>query len=244
MSGHVWFMSTKQTIKNAGDRAMQSEAVRRITKRPSRRAVAVAGVALAVVSVPWFTGAHAETVELAAQSAAVTSDAAPAEAAKKARAKKASARKGADREDSDNAASKKVETEREVVQEAARKQAPAAPAQPRKSTSTGTGTTSSANGASGSSYRGSHYAPGYESLRQCIVHRESRGNYQARNPSSGASGAYQFLLSTSNEVARMMDRPDLVGRPAATWSHYEQDTAFWTLFDHGRGISHWGGRCG
>ena len=102
---------------------------------------------------------------------------------------------------------------------------------------------SSENGYAPSAYTGRYYRAGYEPLRQCIVHRESRGDYAARNQRSGASGAYQFMLRTSNEVARRMGHPELVGRPAGTWSKALQDEAFFTLYDHGRGISHWGGGC-
>jgi hypothetical protein len=112
---------------------------------------------------------------------------------------------------------------------------------PKPTTASASGDT---NGIQPSAYTGRYYRSAYEGFRRCVVHRESRGDYTVRNSSSGASGAYQFLLSTSNEVARMMDRPDLVGRPAGTWTRAEQDQAFYTLYDHGRGASHWGGSCG
>lgn len=101
-----------------------------------------------------------------------------------------------------------------------------------------------ASGIAPSAYTGRYYSPAYEGFRRCIVHRESRGDYTARNPRSSAAGAYQFLLSTSNVVARMMDRPDLVGRSASTWPRAAQDEAFYVLYDHGRGVSHWGYSCG
>jgi hypothetical protein len=88
-------------------------------------------------------------------------------------------------------------------------------------------------------YRGKYYNPRWESVRKCIVQRESGGNYQAKNKWSTAAGAYQFLISTSNAVARMMGRGDLVGTSARYWSKYDQDRAFWTLFNHGKGRSHW-----
>lgn len=102
----------------------------------------------------------------------------------------------------------------------------------------------SSNGISGSAYTGSYYRSAYEGFRRCVVHRESRGDYTITNPRSGASGAYQFMLTTSNEVARRMGHPELVGRPAATWPRALQDQAFYTLYDHGRGAGHWGGSCG
>ena len=103
---------------------------------------------------------------------------------------------------------------------------------------------SSSRGSDTSWYTGRYYSADYESFRRCVVHRESRGDYTARNTRSGASGAYQFMLTTSNEVARRMGHPELVGSPAGTWSRALQDEAFFTLLDHGRGISHWGGSCG
>jgi hypothetical protein len=88
-------------------------------------------------------------------------------------------------------------------------------------------------------YRGKYYNPRWESVRKCIVQRESGGNYQAKNKWSTAAGAYQFILGTSNAVARMMGRGDLVGTSARYWSKFDQDRAFWTLFNHGRGKYHW-----
>ena len=36
-----------------------------------------------------------------------------------------------------------------------------------------------------------------------------------------------------------MGRSDLVGVPPETWNRYEQDMAFWVMWDHGAGRSHW-----
>ena len=90
-------------------------------------------------------------------------------------------------------------------------------------------------------YRGKYFSPRYESTRRCIVKRESNGYYRVENRSSSAAGAYQFLQSTSNYVARKMSRGDLVGVPASRWNRLEQDQAFWTLWNHGRGRGHWAG---
>jgi hypothetical protein len=90
-------------------------------------------------------------------------------------------------------------------------------------------------------YRGRYYVKRHEPVRRCIVRRESNGLYRVVNRSSGAAGAYQFLPSTSNYVARQMGRRDLVGIPANRWNRLEQDKAFWTLWDHGRGRGHWAG---
>lgn len=88
-------------------------------------------------------------------------------------------------------------------------------------------------------YRGKYYNPRWENVRKCIVQRESGGDYRAKNRWSTAAGAYQFLISTSNAVARMMGRGDLVGTSARYWSKFDQDRAFWTLFNHGKGRGHW-----
>ncbi len=68
---------------------------------------------------------------------------------------------------------------------------------------------------------------------------ESGGNYQAQNPISSASGGWQMINSTAWGAARAIGRPDLVGRPARTWTRYEQDLAAAWLWDDGRGKSHW-----
>ena len=57
----------------------------------------------------------------------------------------------------------------------------------------------------------------------CVVQRESRGNYQAVNPSSGAGGAYQFLQSTWNNTVRHAGRHDLVGVHPSNASPADQD---------------------
>ena len=57
----------------------------------------------------------------------------------------------------------------------------------------------------------------------CVVQRESKGNYQAVNPSSGAGGAYQFLQSTWNNTAANAGRPDLVGIHPSQASPADQD---------------------
>ncbi len=82
--------------------------------------------------------------------------------------------------------------------------------------------------------------PWVADVARCIRHRESRGNYRVVNHSSGSAGAYQFMLSTSNYVARsLMHNPRLVGVPANRWRKRQQDRAFRLLFDHGRGRGHW-----
>lgn len=92
-----------------------------------------------------------------------------------------------------------------------------------------------------SAYIGKYYDARYEGVRKCIVKRESEGYYRVVNRSSGAAGAYQFMRRTGAYVARKMGRPDLAGRPANTWTRFEQDKAFWVLWNHGHGRSHWAG---
>lgn len=94
-------------------------------------------------------------------------------------------------------------------------------------------------GVQASAWRGKYYNPRWENVRKCIVFRESRGNYKIKNKGSSASGAYQFLIKTSNGVAKTMQRRDLVGKRAGTWSRVDQDRAFWTLFNNGKGKGHW-----
>lgn len=96
-------------------------------------------------------------------------------------------------------------------------------------------------GVRSSAYIGKYYNPRYEKVRRCIVKRESEGHYRVVNRSSGAAGAYQFMRRTGAYVARKMGRSDLASRPANTWTRFEQDKAFWVLWNHGKGRSHWAG---
>lgn len=75
-----------------------------------------------------------------------------------------------------------------------------------------------------------HVAPG--GVAACIRKYESGGNYTAQNPSSTASGAYQFLDSTWQGVTGLPGR-------AMNYSPATQDAAFWKLWDNGRGASQW-----
>jgi len=71
-----------------------------------------------------------------------------------------------------------------------------------------------------------------ERVRKCIIHRESRGNYLARNRHSTASGAYQFLDGTWHSVTGLPGS-------AADYSRSQQDAAFYKLFNNGKGRSNW-----
>lgn len=72
--------------------------------------------------------------------------------------------------------------------------------------------------------------PVLEEIKQC----ESAGNYQAQNPSSTASGAYQFLdttwqsLEASAGYARAADAPASVQDAAALELYTQQGTSPWT----------------
>jgi hypothetical protein len=72
---------------------------------------------------------------------------------------------------------------------------------------------------------------------------DTAGGYAAYNPAGPYYGAYQFLQSTWDNVARAMGRGDLVGVRPSVASPADQDAAFWWLWDDGRGASHFGGRC-
>lgn len=75
---------------------------------------------------------------------------------------------------------------------------------------------------------------------QCVRWRESRGNYGAVNPSSGAGGAYQMLQSTWNNTVVHMGRGDLIGlRPNYASVHDQDMVAVHLLLWYGR--SPWAG---
>lgn len=91
-----------------------------------------------------------------------------------------------------------------------------------------------------SAWTGRGYSPRWENVRKCIVHRESRGNYAARNRSSSAQGAYQFLDRLWRvPLSRKLNSPKLKYVPIYRWSKLHQDKAFWLVWDNGKGKSHW-----
>lgn len=69
-------------------------------------------------------------------------------------------------------------------------------------------------------------------VASCIRKWESGGNYSAQNPSSTASGAYQFLDSTWRNVTGLSGR-------AMNYSPAIQDKAFYKLWNNGAGASQW-----
>ena len=78
---------------------------------------------------------------------------------------------------------------------------------------------------------------------ECIKHRESRGQYDVVNSSSGAAGAYQFMPGTWNTTARSAGRTDLVGVNPADASPADQDAMAHQLMNT-QGLGPWGGGCG
>jgi hypothetical protein len=99
-----------------------------------------------------------------------------------------------------------------------------------------------------STYEGKHYSKRWEPFRRCVVHRESRGDYRARNPKSSAAGAYQFLSSQWTQSLVWMLRPEFGQRVERLrkvalhrWPALYQDAAFFTVVSRtdGRGWRHW-----
>jgi hypothetical protein len=72
--------------------------------------------------------------------------------------------------------------------------------------------------------------------------RESRNNYQAVNPTSGAGGAYQFHQATWDTSARAAHRGDLVGVHPSQASPGDQDELAFTLYAT-NGAVPWTGHC-
>lgn len=97
----------------------------------------------------------------------------------------------------------------------------------------------SLRGVRASAYIGKYYSARYEVTRRCIVRRESGGNYRISSPGGRYRGAYQFNSGLARATARKMGRPDLARKPISSWSRFEQDKAFWVVWNHGRGAGHW-----
>ena len=90
-----------------------------------------------------------------------------------------------------------------------------------------------------SAYVGKYFSTRYEATRRCIVRKESGGNYRVASSSGRYRGAYQFNSNLARSTARRMGRSDLVNRRFNTWSRFDQDKAFWIVWNHGRGRGHW-----
>ncbi len=78
---------------------------------------------------------------------------------------------------------------------------------------------------------------------ECIKHRESRGQYDVVNTSSGAGGAYQFMPGTWDNNARSAGRADLVGVHPSNAGAADQDAMAQYLLST-QGLRPWGGVCG
>ena len=76
----------------------------------------------------------------------------------------------------------------------------------------------------------------------CTRGIESKGNYQAYNPSGPNYGAYQFTQSTWDSTANHAGRGDLIGVDPRNASEYDQDDMAWTLYQW-KGKGPWNGRC-
>ena len=87
-------------------------------------------------------------------------------------------------------------------------------------------------------------SPSQDAFLRCTRAHESdsAGGYRAISPGGIYRGAYQFLRSTWNNVARAAGRPDLVGVDPAAASPADQDQLALFLFSHA-GAAPWGGRC-
>jgi hypothetical protein len=97
----------------------------------------------------------------------------------------------------------------------------------------------SMTGIRSSAYIGKYYSPRHESTRKCIVRRESHGNYRIVSRGGSYRGAYQFNAHLARATAKRMGRSDLVRKPFNHWSRFDQDKAFWTVWNHGRGRGNW-----
>jgi hypothetical protein len=87
-------------------------------------------------------------------------------------------------------------------------------------------------------------SPSQDPFLKCTRAHESdsAGGYRAVSPDGVYRGAYQFLRSTWDNVARAAGRPDLVGVDPAAASPADQDQLALFLFQHA-GPGPWGGRC-
>jgi hypothetical protein len=105
-----------------------------------------------------------------------------------------------------------------------------------------------------STYKGQWYSKRAEEFRQCVIRRESHGNYRAVNH-LGYAGAYQFgrdwqhglPYMVAAELRAMGMWPKAAKRvrvilqrlPINRWSREMQDIAFFVAYAHGKGMRHW-----
>ena len=109
-------------------------------------------------------------------------------------------------------------------------------------------------------YRGEFFDPASEQVRQCIVKRESEGQYDVRGGGgNNYYGAYQMSDALGDGATHMMlkEHKSILGEkrakdlmaelrntPVNQWPRYWQDAAFSTVYNweySGSGASHWAG---
>lgn len=78
---------------------------------------------------------------------------------------------------------------------------------------------------------------------ECIRWRESRGNYQAVNPTGTFMGAYQIYQGGWDTFASRIGRHDLIGTPPHTALPADQDAVALAMYNE-LGSKPWGGACG
>jgi len=101
-------------------------------------------------------------------------------------------------------------------------------------------------------YQGKWYMPKKESIRRCIMDRESNHRYRAVSAGGMYRGAYQMNRALARGASFMMQKevkkqmPEAVSQvrklrkiPTQQWSRYWQDRAFWTIWRKGKGKHHW-----
>ena len=102
-------------------------------------------------------------------------------------------------------------------------------------------------------YQGKWYDADIESVRRCIMDRESNFNYRAT--SGTYHGAYQMSAALARGATWMMQkevRKEMGEEGVAilralreltpnNWNRYWQDRAFWTIWHDGDGAGHWRG---
>ena len=109
-------------------------------------------------------------------------------------------------------------------------------------------------------YRGRFFEASKESIRRCIVKRESEGQYDVRGGGGNRYfGAYQMSNALADGATHMMlkEHKKILGKekarslmkqlratPPNAWPRYWQDAAFSTVYNWespGSGARHWAG---
>ena len=104
-------------------------------------------------------------------------------------------------------------------------------------------------------YQGKWFMPRREKVRKCIAKRESGATNRAVSAGGRSRGADQMSRRLAVGASWMMQREvrkefgsegvklvsALRKMPTQQWNRYWQDRAFWTIWRHGEGKSHWRG---